>query len=652
MALPAVEICVGLAVVLLTALLFLRRRRSASAAEGGGGGAAAKGDEFPRGGLTILWGSQTGTAEGFAGELMREARRKGFRARSVDLEDYEAEDICDELEPVVLLMATHGEGEPTDNAMPFYTWANEEATAPMLSELKYAVFGLGNTQYENFCFMGRWAHERLGALGGTAIVDHGEGDDDDDIRNDFEKWTSSLWEALGADGDDEAEAPDPNFEAVFLPPSGANGKPAAPNGEPPASALPWLRRLFPKHQLLECPVSATRELLVARDGIPADGSVVHVELGVQPITKGRSALRYDGADDLGVVCDNGAELAREAAAALGLDPAATFRLSALPSASGVTPPLPTPCTVELALRHYADLRAPAPKPLLLLLAAHVDDAEHAERLRSLCAKEARQEYHDFIVRDGRGLVELLAAFRCATPPPWASVLELTPKLTPRYYTISSSPLADPKTVHMTVKVLREPMRGCAEREKVGVCSTHLGRLRPNDTAFVYVRPSAFRLPRDPAVPVIMVGPGTGIAPFRAFVQQLEVDAKKSGAPRAGGARLYFGCRRSDEDYLYRSELEAAVASGALSCVRTAFSREGAKKVYVQDRLREDGKLLAELIVGKKAHVYLCGGTIMGREVVALVQSLVQAHAGKSEADAAAYIKQMTQQGRLVQELWS
>ena len=218
-------------------------------------------------------------------------------------------------------------------------------------------------------------------------------------------------------------------------------------------------------------------------------------------------------------CDNGAPLAAKTAALLQLDPAARFELKPTARAAGVPPPLPTPCSVELALRHYTDLRAPAPKQLLLLLASHASEPQQAERLRSLCASANKKEYADYIVRDGRGLTELLAEYPSASPP-WAALLELCPKLTPRYYTISSSPLADPKTVHMTVKVLKEPMRGAAVREKLGVCSNQLGALSAGDTAIVFVRPSAFRLPRDRSLPIVMVGPGTGLAPFRAFVQQL------------------------------------------------------------------------------------------------------------------------------------
>jgi NADPH-ferrihemoprotein reductase len=302
------NIVLSIAVVLLTARLLLLRRRSsqpvaAPAAAAAAAVAAAK-KSFPLGPLTIVWGSQTGTAEGFAGELMRDARRRGFNARSIDIEEYDHEELCDETNPIVLLMATNGEGEPTDNAIPFYQWANsEERGVAELGDVKYAVFALGNTQYEHYCFMGKWAHRRLGELGAQPLCEVGLGDDDDDIRADFEKWTETLWETLGGDDGEPAEFV-ASFDCKWH--EKANGvtngveprTPEQPQPAGPASAsLAWLRRAFPKFQLLECRTTASRELTA--DPLKV-GSVAHVELGVQPVTKGRAPLKYEGADDLGV----------------------------------------------------------------------------------------------------------------------------------------------------------------------------------------------------------------------------------------------------------------------------------------------------------------------------------------------------------------
>ena len=607
-------------------------------------------NDYPRGPLLILWGSQTGTAEGFGNELMREARQRGWNAKSVDLEEVSGEDLESEAAPVVLLMATHGEGEPTDNAVEFYKWANdkERDEERPFGGLRYAVFALGNTQYEHFCYMGRWAHRRLAELGATPVCDLGEGDDDDDILNDFELWMEGLWPALsgeagkedgaGAAVNGEGEVPhQASYEVRFL--------------KKATTSLPlhsWLGRAFPKQQLYECKVSTCREL--TNDPTKDSGSVKHIEFACAAVD-GTSTVTYEAADDLGVCCDGGLPLAKQAADALGLDLTSTFELHTLPTApSGIPPPLPTPCTVEYALRYHADLRAPASKQMLKLLAAYASNPTEASRLQYLASPQGKEEYSTYIQRDGRGFAELISTtFKsCSGKVPFAAALELLPKLTPRYYTISSAPERDSSTVHLTVKVLREPMRNSAAgRMKEGVCSTQLGDLRAGSKAHVFVRPSAFRLPRNKSTPIIMIGPGTGVAPFRAFLQKMGADGRRG---RSGEVRLYFGCRRESIDFLYREELEG---SKALTSLRTAFSREvNQPKVYVQERIKEDGMLLHKLMAEEKGHVYICGGTAMGREVVSLLTGLFVSHGKQSEVEAASSIKKMASEGRLVQELWS
>lgn len=499
--------------------------------------------------------------------------------------------------------------------------------------------------------MGKWAQRRLEELGARPMRAMGEGNDDADIRADFEAWQSELWETLaietGGSADEGGDAggagadepPEPNFECEML--SSAAGAP---------TDLAWLSAAFPKFRLLRCDVAVAREL--TSDVTADSGSVRHVELSCAAETsEGQpGTLVYDGADDLGVCCDNGVRLAHAAAARLGLPPTAAFELRVAEHAVGMAPPLPTPCTVEQALRYHCDLRAPVSKPLLSLLAAHASSPAEADRLRHLASPAGKVEYADYVARDGRGVLEVLTAFGSCTPP-LAALLELVPKMAPRYYTISSSPLHATATVHLTVKVLREPMRGAESRVKEGLCSTQLGALEPGGSAVAFVRPSAFRLPNEASAPVVMVGPGTGVAPFRAFTQQLEV-ARQAGHARRAETRLYFGCRRPDVDYLYREELLAAERSGALTTVRTAFSRAGADKVYVQQRLREDGAALFQLLHQQGGYLYICGGTTMGREVVALVNELFVMHGSMSATEASSALKKMAAEGRLVQELWS
>ena len=214
------SIALAVAVVLLSIVFFLvKGRGSAPARPPAAAKAEAKVESFPNGPLLIVWGSQTGTAESFGNILAREARQRGFKATSVDMEDFEPDELREEDKaPVVFLMATHGEGEPPDNALAFFKYFNEpDREADELASLRFAAFGLGNTQYEEFCYMGKWIDERCAAFGATRLYELGLGDDDDDLEGDFEAWREGLWEALCPGGAVEVTtAPPPQFESKML----------------------------------------------------------------------------------------------------------------------------------------------------------------------------------------------------------------------------------------------------------------------------------------------------------------------------------------------------------------------------------------------------------------------------------------------------
>ena len=308
-----------------------RRRRPPPRAGGGGvslSSARPASAAFPRGPLVILWGSQTGTAEGFGNQLMREARMRGFDARSVDLEEYAPEKLADEDEaPVVFLMSTHGEGEPTDNARAFYRYFEDER-CDNLKSLRYAAFALGNTQYQHFCAMGKWVDATCAKLGATRLCELGLGNDDDDLEGDFEAWREVLWAALCPDllangaaavasgGGAAASAASPKLAPTLAaPPAQFDAERLADDAKAPSSTHDFLSRCQPKHTLFECVVKANRELCAQ----PQYGSVRHVELAAAG--DGAAApLRYNTADDLAVCCDNGDALATKVAARLGLAP--------------------------------------------------------------------------------------------------------------------------------------------------------------------------------------------------------------------------------------------------------------------------------------------------------------------------------------------
>ncbi len=311
---------------------------------------------------------------------------------------------------------------------------------------------------------------------------------------------------------------------------------------------------------------------------------------------------------------------------------------------------PTPCTVREALTRYLDLSGIPRRTTLGQLAAFTQNPQEGDRLRQLASKQGREEYNRFVVQEGRSLAELVTETFPSVKIPLNHLVALAPHLQPRYYTISSSSSLHPAHVHATVAVTRdEPRPG---RVHLGVCSSYLAN--PATTrARIFIRPSSFRLPADPATPIILVGPGTGIAPMRALLQERQHQRVARQLP-VGETLLFFGCRRRDTDFLYEDELMAFSRDGTLSELQLAFSREKAQKVYVQHLITQPkmAARLWQLLSARGAHVYVCGGTTMGQDVHKAFAAVVEKEGKQSAQAAADFVKGLQQQGRYVQELWS
>lgn len=311
---------------------------------------------------------------------------------------------------------------------------------------------------------------------------------------------------------------------------------------------------------------------------------------------------------------------------------------------------PTPCTVREALTRYLDLSGLPRRTTLAALAAFAGDAGEAERLQQLASKQGREEYNQFVVKEGRSLAELVTETFPSLRIPFNHLVAIAPHLQPRYYTISSSSSVHPQSVHATVAVTRdEPRPG---RVHLGVCSSYLADPATSRVR-IFIRPSSFRLPADPATPIILVGPGTGIAPMRALLQERQ-HQRLAQKQAVGETLLFFGCRRRDTDFLYEEELMGFARDGTLSDLQLAFSREKSDKVYVQHLIQQPktARRLWELLAGKGAHVYVCGGTTMGQDVHKAFVAVAQKEGKKGAQAAADFVKGLQQQGRYVQELWS
>jgi NADPH-ferrihemoprotein reductase len=619
-------------------------------------------NKYPGGEITVYYGTQTGTAESFARVLEREGPKYGFFVHVMDFEDITVEELAartnetDGIARAILISATYGEGEAPDNAIQFANELCDKAGTQILFQqikrpeepleptclqnVQYSVFGLGNKQYDHYNSMAKFLDHAMERCGAQRLAETGLGDDDDDLESDFENWKDQiLWPSLkkqylqhefvGAASTPETEWPECPYAIEYHPST--------------TTAASFREDQIHSHSrhyftAVDCPVRVTRELRTDQD----PGSTVHVEIDLA------APLKYQTADNLGVLPLNDPAVVEQVAQSLSLDLDQVFSLHAAPNHEWHGAPFPMPISVRECLMRYCDLTGAPRRSDLKLLASYATDPIDQKVLLRMASKEGRNEYKEKILEEYVGLAGLLQ--KCPSiQMPLEHFLGICPLLQTRFFTISSSSSVHPNTVHLTVAVTQHERKDGSLFQ--GVCSNHLAS--PSlDTVRVFVRASTFRLPKDSSRPILMIGPGTGIAPMRALLQEREYQRhvqKKTVGPNI----LYFGCKTSSQDYIYRDEMEAWAQNGVLDHLRVAFSRETVgKKVYVQHLLADHSEETWKLLEQEGAYVYVCGAVKMGQDVAEALNKIVSAHGNLSHDEAKAYLSKMSAEGRFVQELWA
>lgn len=547
-----------------------------------------------RGRLTILYGSETGNAERVAEQAAAAATERGVPARVLDMADYKLRELRDE-RLLMIVTATHGEGDPPDPAADFYEFVHGRK-APKLAGAKFAVLALGDSSYELFCQTGRDFDARLEALGAERLVERLECDVD--FEDAAAEWVRNALDAYAR----HVDAP---------PAAGSGGKVVAFTRSARASRTETYDR---KH-----PFAAEVLENIVLNGRGSERETRHIELSLEG-----SGLEYEPGDVLGVVAPNRDASVDALLEALSLDAAQTVATPAGEAGLGD------------ALRREYEI-TPLTPGFVSAWAEHTGD----DTLRALTGPAKRSELMRWMA--GRDVLDVVTEHPAAEIDA-AALLGMLRPLQPREYSIASSLAANPDEVHLTVAAVRYESRG---RRRYGVASTHLAdRAAPGERVAVYVRRNKhFRLPADDGTPVIMIGPGTGVAPFRAFVQQREV----GGA--AGPSWLFFGSPNLRTDFLYQTEWLRWRADGVLHRLDVAFSRDQAHKIYVQDRMREAGTELFRWLEDG-AHVYVCGDAErMAPDVHAALVEIVQQHGGRSAESAAEYVKQMQRDKRYQRDVY-
>ncbi|MCF6390748.1 sulfite reductase flavoprotein subunit alpha [Mycobacterium sp. MBM] len=526
--------------------------------------------------LIVAFGTDMGNAEDAAMTFAEAVAEIGIEVEAVELNQVEISQLQNTTH-FITVVSTFGEGEFPDSATLF--WEALSANTERLEHLNFAVLALGDSSYEFFCNAGVLLDRRLEELGAKRMTDRV--DVDGFYEEPAKAWTAELVKLLTAE----------------------QGEQGAAASAPPPAAEPRERN-----------VAVVARLAVNRwlNATVSDKEVRHFELDLTG-----TGITYQAGDSIAVHATNDPELVAALLAGLGVD--ANYVVS------GHDKPL------GALLTEHFEIRAPS-RALLNLAASRTRDAEIAEALR--CGDTHGGTENSWLygkdVLDIIGLADLTAD----------EVIDTLRPLQFRDYSIASSPLAHPDSVHLTVASVRY---GAGGRRHGGVASTHLADRC--EKVLVHLRPNNhFRLPAG-EVPIIMIGPGTGIAPFRAFLQERRATAA------TGRSWLFFGDRRRATDYLYGEELDEFLASGVLSRLDLAFSRDQDTKVYVQQRIRENGDEFYSWLQDG-AHVYVCGDADrMAKDVDAALHDVIARAGGMDAAAAHAYVNDLIKSHRYVRDVY-
>ncbi|GGI68089.1 sulfite reductase [NADPH] flavoprotein alpha-component [Shewanella hanedai] len=534
--------------------------------------------------ITILYGSQTGNGRGVANELAAKAKAQGYAVNLASMGEYKVRQLKQET-LLLAVVSTHGEGEAPDDALELHKFLASKR-APNLENLHYSVLALGDSSYEFFCQTGKDFDERLSGLGAKAIQPLVECDVD--YEEAAEQWQLDVLKGV------KPLIQTSSASVVSIGSSASVGESQFTKQKP-----------------------YTAELLVSQKltGRDSDRDVRHVEIDL-----GESELSYQAGDALGVWFSNSAELVEEVLTKLSLDGDTEVTV-----AKGSL-------SLKQALIEKKELTQLYPG----LVKGWAELSGDAELLKIVEDKELTRQ---FVLN--HQLADLVAQYQVNITP--VQLIELLRPITPRLYSIASSQSEVESEVHLTVALVEDERDGAA---RFGGASQFLAQAAEGAEVKVYVEPNNhFRLPENPDTPVIMVGPGTGVAPFRAFMQERAAQGVE------GDSWLFFGNPHFEQDFLYQTEWQQYIKDGSLTRIDLAFSRDQAHKIYVQDRIAEQGQELWKWLEAG-AHLYICGDAErMAKDVHQALLDVAVKFGGKTSDEADAFLEQLRTDKRYQKDVY-
>lgn len=564
--------------------------------------------------LLVLYGSNLGTAKQMANEFAEDGKAKGFDVTTAPLDDYTRK--LPESGAVLIVTASYN-GHPPDHAKQFVDWVTQDEEQD-LSNVTFAVFGCGDRNWAStYQRIPRLIDEALERKGAKRVTDIGEGDAGGDMDEDKETFQKTVFNELAKEFKltlQEKRQEKPNLSIAYT------------------------------NELVERPVAKTygafSAVVLKNQELQSEKSTRqtrHIEL---QLPEGK---HYKEGDHIGIVPKNSATLVQRVTDRFKLDPDQHMILSSEKEASHL--PLNQPIQVGELLASHVELQEPVTRTQLRDLAKYTVCPPHRIELEQM----AGEIYQEAVLKKRVTMLDLLEQYE-ACELPFDHFLALLPGLKPRYYSISSSPKVDEKRLSITVAVVKGKSWS-GRGEYAGVASNYLCGLQEGDevACFLHEAQAGFELPPSPEIPMIMIGPGTGIAPFRGFIQARE--AWQNQGKSLGEAHLYFGCRHPYEDDLYYDEMQLAQEKGVVT-IHRAYSRYEEQKVYVQHFIKNDGAKLIELL-DKGAYLYICGdGKVMAPDVEATLIELYQTEKQCAKETAEQWLTSLANDNRYVKDVWS
>ena len=537
--------------------------------------------------LTVLYGSRTGNGEGLAKKALKMATDQGFKVLLKSMADYKVRDLQSE-KNLLVIVSTHGEGVPPFAARELHEFIYSKR-APKLDGTTFAVLALGDSSYFQFCKTGKDFDEQLEKLGAKRLVPRIACDVD--FEETAESWLKTTLPAFGS-------------KAAVVERTAPKFKLSLPKQHEKTDS----EHKFSKKNPFSAPVF--EKILLHGKG--SKRQTLHIELSIENL----EGLEYEPGDAAGILPVNSPELINEVLRVTG------FKADETVSLNGKSKQLYD------ALQREFELSKITVDVVTRFLALYPNN-----QLQLLTEDAAK--FKEYL--EGRDIVDLFQDY--PTQIKAEDLIKLLRPLQPRYYSIASSPKAFPGELHLTVGLVNYENAG---REKHGACSTYLSEVAVEDEKVpIFIeRNPGFRLPENDETPIIMVGAGTGIAPYRAFVQHREL------ADKPGKSWLFFGNRNFETEFLYQAEWQSFMKSGALTKMDVAFSRDSEKKVYVQDRLLEKAPEVYKWLE-EGSHFYICGDMKnMARHVQDTLVKIIEKEGVMSKENAQEYVSNLEKERRL------